>query len=300
MARTFLVTLHYDGGGFAGWQRQVEERTVQGEVERALQRLCAQPVRVHAAGRTDAGVHAAGMGASCTVPDRWTPAALRRALNALLPEDCRAMEVREARNGFHARKSARGRRYRYVIGTDEAAFSPFRRRYEWALGLPLDAGALAAAARCLEGEHDFHGFSVRSSPRAHSRCRIRSGTWTGRPDGCGPLVRDARPHCRPSTPRGAPALPPLPRGSSSWPRSTRPNASPEPRGPRRLRRAPPGGLVPELAERNHPVRGRPANRGERRALDQPPHRRGGRGQPGGARGGLDHRRLPSPGPPRRC
>ena len=191
MARTFLVTLHYDGGGFAGWQRQVEERTVQGEVERALQRLCAQPVRVHAAGRTDAGVHAAGMGASCTVPDRWTPAALRRALNALLPEDCRAMEVREARNGFHARKSARGRRYRYVIGTDEAAFSPFRRRYEWALGLPLDAGALAAAARCLEGEHDFHGFSVRSSPRAHSRCRIRSGTWTGRPDGCGQLFEIA-------------------------------------------------------------------------------------------------------------
>src|ERR1043166_5316971 len=70
MARTFLVTLHYDGGGFAGWQRQVEERTVQGEVERALQRLCAQPVRVHAAGRTDAGVHAAGMGASCTVSAR--------------------------------------------------------------------------------------------------------------------------------------------------------------------------------------------------------------------------------------
>jgi len=191
MARTFLVTLHYDGGGFAGWQRQVEERTVQGEVERALLRLCAQPVRVHAAGRTDAGVHAAGMGASCTVPDRWNPAALRRALNALLPEDCRAMDVREVRNGFHARKGARGRRYRYVIGSDEAAFSPFRRRYEWALGLPLDAGALAAAAGCLEGEHDFHGFSVRSSPRAHSRCRIRSGTWTERPDGCGQLFEIA-------------------------------------------------------------------------------------------------------------
>src|ERR1043166_7752130 len=146
MARTFLVTLHYDGGGFAGWQRQVEERTVQGEVERALQRLCAQPVRVHAAGRTDAGVHAIGMGASCTVSDRWTDGALRRALNALLPEDCRAMDVQEAREGFHARKSACARRYRYVIGTDEAAGSPFRRRHERPLGRSLAEPALGAPA----------------------------------------------------------------------------------------------------------------------------------------------------------
>src|ERR1043166_5527863 len=126
MARTFLVTLHYDGGRFAGWQRQAEGRTVQGEVERVLERLCGEPVRVHAAGRTDAGVHAIGMGTSCTVPDRWTKAALRRALNALLPEDCRAMAVREAPLGFHARTSATARRYRYVIGTDDAASSPFR------------------------------------------------------------------------------------------------------------------------------------------------------------------------------
>ncbi len=191
MARTFLVTLHYDGGGFAGWQRQAEARTVQGEVERVLARLCAEPVRVHAAGRTDAGVHAVGMGASCTVPDRWTPATLRRALNALLPEDCRAMEVRAARDGFHARKSARSRSYRYVIGTDLASCSPFRSRFEWALGRSLAAPALEAAARCLAGEHDFRAFSVRSSPRAHSRCRIRTGTWTERPDRCGQVFEIA-------------------------------------------------------------------------------------------------------------
>src|ERR1043166_4908721 len=182
MARTFLLTLHYDGGRFAGWQRQAEGRTVQGEIERVLERLCAEPVRVHAAGRTDAGVHAIGMGASCTVPDRWTQDALRRSLNALLPEDCRAIEVREAREGFHARKHASARRYRYVIGTDEGAHSPFRRRLEWALGRPLEARALKAAAACLAGEHDFHAFSVRSSPRVHTRCRVRSGGWTPRPD----------------------------------------------------------------------------------------------------------------------
>jgi tRNA pseudouridine38-40 synthase len=185
MARTFLVTLHYDGGRYAGWQRQAQGRTVQGEIERVLERLSEQPVRAHAAGRTDAGVHAIGMGVSCTLPDRWTPATLRRALNALLPDDCWVREAREAGGGFHARKCASSRRYRYVIGTDAGACSPFRRRYEWALGQPLDGGLLRAAAECLPGEHDFHAFSVRSSPRAHKRCRIATAEWMERPDGCG-------------------------------------------------------------------------------------------------------------------
>ena len=89
------------------------------------------------------------------------------------------------RPGFHARTCASARRYRYVIGTDDGAQSPFRRRYEWALGQPLDAEALRAAAALLPGEHDFHAFSVRSSPRAHKRCRIAVATWEERPDGSG-------------------------------------------------------------------------------------------------------------------
>ena len=185
MARTFLVTLHYDGGRFAGWQRQTVGRTVQAELEGVLERLCAEPVRAHAAGRTDAGVHALGMATSCTVPDRWTPESLRRGLNALLPADCWALSAREALPGFHARTSAAGRRYRYLIGTDEGAFSPFRRRFEWALDRPLDGSALRAAATALPGEHDFGAFSVKSSPRAHTRCRIGVATWSERPDGCG-------------------------------------------------------------------------------------------------------------------
>jgi tRNA pseudouridine38-40 synthase len=185
MARTFLVTLHYDGGLFAGWQRQARGRTVQGEVERVLERLCAGPVRAHAAGRTDAGVHAVGMATSCTVPDRWSAIALHRALNALLPGDCWAEAVREARPGFHARTCATGRKYRYVIGTDEAAASPFRRRYEWALCRPVNRLALETAAAALPGEHDFGAFSVLRSPRNHKRCRIRLARWVERPSGCG-------------------------------------------------------------------------------------------------------------------
>lgn len=185
MPRTFLVTLHYDGGQFAGWQRQPKERTVQAEFEQVLERLSDRPSRAHAAGRTDAGVHALGMAVSCQMPERWGAETLRRALNSLLPGDCWVAATQEMRAGFHARTKATGRRYRYLIGTDEASRSPFRRRYEWALAEPLDLEALAAAARVLFGEHDFGGFSVRSSPRPHKRCRIRDATWTERPDGCG-------------------------------------------------------------------------------------------------------------------
>lgn len=185
MGRTFLLTLQFDGGGFAGWQRQAEGRTIQAEFERVLERLGERGVRVHAAGRTDAGVHAVGMAVSGVVSERWESRTLQRALNALLPGDMWVRDARPARPGFHARKCATARRYRYVIGTDPGALSPFRRRYEWALGQPLDAGALRAAAAFLPGEHDFHAFSVRSSPRAHKRCRIAVATWEERSDGSG-------------------------------------------------------------------------------------------------------------------
>lgn len=185
MARTFLVTLHYDGGRFAGWQRQAKGRTVQAEVEAVLQQLCDGPIRVHAAGRTDAGVHAVGMATSFTLPDRWTGFRLIKSMNSLLPEDCWVESVREMKPGFHARTRASGRRYRYVIGTDSGAASPFRRRFEWALGKSPDFDALEAAADPLLGQHDFEAFSVRRSPVAHRRSRIRAAQWVRRPKGVG-------------------------------------------------------------------------------------------------------------------
>lgn len=185
MARTFLVTLQFDGGGFAGWQRQPEGRTVQGEFEAVLARLCGRRVVAHAAGRTDAGVHAEGLGVSCTVPATWQAGAFRRALNALLPDDCWVPTLREVRPGFHARKAATSRRYRYEVGTDEGCWSPFRRRWEWPLGKPLNLGLLQRTAGAVVGEHDFHRLSVRSSPRPHYRCRILRADWTVRTDETG-------------------------------------------------------------------------------------------------------------------
>jgi tRNA pseudouridine38-40 synthase len=183
MSRTYLALLHYDGRDFAGWQRQPESRTVQAELERVLERLCGRRVVAHAAGRTDAGVHAVGMGVSLAVPDRWLADPLRRALNALLPRDCWVARLLPMRDGFHARKDATGRRYRYDIGTDDAAASPFRRPYEWALGRPLDRGLLDAAAAVILGEHSFQAFAVRKErdvSRHPYRCHIRLARWESR------------------------------------------------------------------------------------------------------------------------
>lgn len=185
MDRNFLLVLQFDGGRFAGWQRQPQSRTVQGEVEAVLSRLADAPVVAHGAGRTDAGVHAEGLGVGCRLPGTWDATALLRAANALLPTDCRVVRACEVGPDFHARRSATGRTYRYEIGTDAECHSPFRSRWEWALGQLLDHALLQQSAGQALGEHDFHRLSVRSSPRPHYRCTVRRAEWLPRPDGTG-------------------------------------------------------------------------------------------------------------------
>jgi tRNA pseudouridine38-40 synthase len=185
MSRTFLATLHFDGTGFVGWQRQPAGRSVQIEFERVLERLFDRSAVAHAAGRTDAGVHAVGLAVSFSAPANWSAAALRRALNALLPRDCWVESVHPMEPGFHARKSAVSRRYRYDIGLDDSAASPFRRRFEWALGRPLDTAALRSAATLLLGEHDFRAFAAKGAPKPHYLCRLARAEWELRPEGRG-------------------------------------------------------------------------------------------------------------------
>jgi tRNA pseudouridine38-40 synthase len=103
-------------------------------------------------------------------------------LNALLPADIWIARAGRAPDGFHARRHALARRYRYVVGCDDGACSPFRRPYEWALARPLDAAALAQAAEAVAGEHDFRGFSAAGQPRAHYRCRVSLARWEARRD----------------------------------------------------------------------------------------------------------------------
>jgi tRNA pseudouridine38-40 synthase len=190
-SRPFLAVVQYDGGQFVGWQRQPAGagRTVQGEMETVLERITDRHTAVTGAGRTDTGVHALGQGAGFLAGEGWAGdvSGLQRALNALLPKDIWVERITEMRSGFHPRKSATARRYRYVIGTDAAAESPFRRRFEWALGAgrPLDPEALATCARALIGEHDFRGFAAAGQVKPHYRCRVALAAWAPRADGAG-------------------------------------------------------------------------------------------------------------------
>ena len=183
--RTVQLVLHYDGAEFSGWQRQPEQRTVQGVVEEALERLCTTHIPALGSGRTDAGVHARGQAVGVRVPDRWDVQKLRRALNAVLPPDVWVAAAFDMRDEFHARYSALSRRYSYYVGTDEEANSPFRVRHELAFGQPLERGALDAAAAHLSGEHCFRGFAVLGTAPAHDdhRCRVTEARWRDRPGG---------------------------------------------------------------------------------------------------------------------
>lgn len=181
MKRTYLALLYYDGAKFVGWQRQAKGRSVQGVVEGSLARIHGGTHLVaHGAGRTDAGVHALGMAVSFTAPREWDSVRLERALNALLPDDCWVSAVYPMVAGFHARKSALGRRYRYDIGADRESASPFRRRFEWALGVPLDRRKLEAAAAAVTGTHDFRAFAAKTPAKPHYRCTLRRAEWVER------------------------------------------------------------------------------------------------------------------------
>jgi tRNA pseudouridine38-40 synthase len=183
--RTVQLVLHYDGSGFSGWQRQPEQRTVQGVVEQALERLCGTETAALGSGRTDAGVHARGQAVGVRVPEKWTPDALRRALNAVLPEDVWVAAAYEMRPEFHARYSAIARRYSYYVGTDDGAHSPFRRRTEHAFDYPLNRAAVKAAAESIVGDHSFRGFAVKgTAPDSDGhRCTVQVAQWKDREGG---------------------------------------------------------------------------------------------------------------------
>ncbi len=172
------AVLQYHGMGFAGWQRQKSDRTVQGELESALHVINNKPVTVFGAGRTDAGVHALGQVASFSLTREWTARELRRALNARTPYDIWIAEAGPAPEDFHARKSASARRYRYVVGCDDSARSPFRQPFEWAVGGPLDFDLLQAGAALFLGEHSFRALSAHNQTKPHYRCTVNEAKWS--------------------------------------------------------------------------------------------------------------------------
>jgi len=154
----YRLTLEYDGGPYNGFQAQAAQPTVQGSLERAVAAFCGEAVRVHAAGRTDTGVHATGQVIHIDLARDWPAETVRNALNAhLRSEPIVVLDAAVAPDGWHARFSAVERRYRYRI-LNRAAPPGLERGHVWHVKAPLDAEAMHAAAHVLVGRHDFTTF----------------------------------------------------------------------------------------------------------------------------------------------
>jgi tRNA pseudouridine38-40 synthase len=151
------LVIEYDGTDFVGWQVQSAGRSVQGELESGLAALAEAPVRVHGAGRTDAGVHARGQVAHLDWTGRLRPGELRRALNARLAHDLSVVDARAVPDGFDARRDAVSKCYLYRI-LNRPTPSPLRRHVTWHLRRRLDLEGMRRAAAQLVGELDFEAF----------------------------------------------------------------------------------------------------------------------------------------------
>ena len=154
----YRLTLEYDGGPYCGFQAQGELPSVQAALEAAILAFCGQQLRVQAAGRTDTGVHATGQVVHADLGKAWPAKTVRDALNAhLRGQPIVVLEAAVAAEGWHARFSAVGRRYRYVILNRESPPALAMGRV-WHLRKPLDEEAMHAAAQALVGKHDFTTF----------------------------------------------------------------------------------------------------------------------------------------------
>jgi tRNA pseudouridine38-40 synthase len=157
MAR-YRLDLEYDGGPYKGFQAQADLPTIQGSIERAVMAFCGEALRLQAAGRTDTGVHALQQVVHIDLERDWKPEVVRDALNAhLVPEPIAIIAASRAPDDFHARFSAKGRRYLYRI-VNRMAPPTLEKHRVWHLKKPLDVAAMGEAAAELVGHHDFTTF----------------------------------------------------------------------------------------------------------------------------------------------
>lgn len=177
----YRLVLEYDGTDYCGWQIQPDQRTVQATLEEAVARLLGHPTRVASAGRTDAGVHAAGQVACFHTSRILDPGVVSKALNALTPRDLAVRSVDAVPDHFDPRRSAHCREYAYRIWNRRVP-SPFWRRYAWHVARPLSVEKMAMAAAFLEGEHDFTSFRAAGCDAATPVRRITRSDVVRRDD----------------------------------------------------------------------------------------------------------------------
>ena len=176
---TRKLTLEYDGTGFRGWARQPGERTVEGVLRDALDAVVPGWSGLAVAGRTDAGVHATGQVASLEANGGPPIERFAEALNSALPDDVAVVGAAEAAPGFHARFSAVGRSYRYVV-LNRRERAPLRSHRALWWPRPIDDDALATCAAALAGEHDFTAFTPTETQHEVFRRAIRAAGWERR------------------------------------------------------------------------------------------------------------------------
>src|SRR6478752_1360318 len=166
-ARWLKLTVAYDGTAYSGWQFQPDKPTIQGAIEATWQSLTQETLRVTAAGRTDAGVHALGQVVGLATETRLTNEVLHRGLNALLPEDIVVIEIEDAHENFHATYEAKGKWYQYRI-YDHRSRNVFTRHCAWHYPHLVIPKNMDHAAQGLVGRHDFSSFESAGSERPDS------------------------------------------------------------------------------------------------------------------------------------
>jgi tRNA pseudouridine38-40 synthase len=168
------LLIEYDGTDYAGWQIQKGQRTIQGEIEAALNTVLQSAMRITGAGRTDTGVHARGQVAHLDINEQIELNKLQRALNGVLSKDIRIKSISTASDEFHARYSAKARKYLYQISRIPLALL---RNFSWYLPYSLDLDCMIKATSYIIGKHDFRSFCRTISSVKHHYCTVEEAEW---------------------------------------------------------------------------------------------------------------------------
>ena len=169
------LTIQYDGSKFHGWQIQPMVRTVQGDIESAILEIYPdQTINLIGSGRTDAGVHAISQVANILLEEKLSIKNFKMAINSKLNNDVWIESIELSKQEFHARFSAKNRKYKYLI---IKKFSPFKRDYAWHMKWDLDIRLLNQCAEQLIGQHDFSSFCKSTSEVKNKICNIKVSKW---------------------------------------------------------------------------------------------------------------------------
>jgi len=181
MTKNFKIIIEYDGSAYHGWQRQKQDRTLQGEIETALFTMTGQAVALQGSGRTDAGVHAYGQVANFCCETDLAPEIIQKGLNSLLPDDIVISDCRRVHETFHARYDAKSKIYHYKI-LNRHWPAAIGRQYAWYIRRKLNAAAMRSAMDFIIGSHDFKAFEGSGSPRSHTTRRVMAAELIENPN----------------------------------------------------------------------------------------------------------------------